>query len=339
MALEDVRTYGYGPGGGLPLFVEPERPGSWESIDQVVSWFSAHRPELDRLATDVGAVVLRGFPIHDTADFNALVDGYPAPTFGYSGGATPRVAIAGRAYEATRSPAGMQLKLHQEMAYLPNYPARLAFFCKTPPATGGETIIGDMRRVDAAIRPEFRARVKEHGVFYGRNFRDPDWSCGDETLDSFHVPWTLAFATTDRHKAEADCDAMGLAWEWVDGSLSTSYRSRGFVDHPDTGQEIWFNQIATQSSTVKNLGSEKVLHYPEYYGDRPRPWDTRYGDGTPIDPDDVDSLYTLLDDAIVAFPWQHGDVMFVDNYNTAHGRNPYTGTRDVQVALLGGEVS
>ena len=32
------------------------------------------------------------------------------------------------------------------MAYLPNYPNRLAFFCRMPSVTKGETLIGDVRR-------------------------------------------------------------------------------------------------------------------------------------------------------------------------------------------------
>ena len=36
----------------------------------------------------------------------------------------------------------------------------------------------------------------------------------------------------------------------------------------------------------------------------------------------------------MAFPWSHGDVLLIDNYLTAHGRNTYTGRRDIQVALI-----
>ena len=42
----------------------------------------------------------------------------------------------------------------------------------------------------------------------------------------------------------------------------------------------------------------------------------------------------MLNGLIVRFPWSHGDVMLLDNFLTAHGRNSYTGKRDVQVALL-----
>jgi hypothetical protein len=73
----------------------------------------------------------------------------------------------------------------------------------------------------------------------------------------------------------------------------------------------------------------------QVYADRPRPLHCEYGDGSPIDSGDVVALYPKLREVTVGFPWQHGDVMVIDNLNTAHGREPYTGRRDTQVALLG----
>jgi alpha-ketoglutarate-dependent taurine dioxygenase len=49
----------------------------------------------------------------------------------------------------------------------------------------------------------------------------------------------------------------------------------------------------------------------------------------------VEALYPVLEEVTVAFPWRAGDVMILDNIYSFHGRNAFTGTRDVQVALLG----
>ena len=333
--LAQVRTYPYEEGNGLPLFIEPATDALRTDPAAVAAWFAEHRPILDRLSTEIGAIVLRGFPLHETKDFGALIDDYPTPEFGYSAGATPREGIEGKVYEATHAPAQHKLKLHQEMAYLPRYPKRLAFYCKTAPETGGETIIGEMRRFYSNVRPAFRQQVKDKGVLYTRNFRSPDWSSGNEVLDAYHRPWTEAFSTTDKAKVEDDCAKMGLDFEWIEGGISTKYKGQGVLDHPDTGEEIWFNQIATQSLTVENVGEERAGMYDKHYASHPRPYDTRLGDGTPIDAGDLSSLYPLLDEVTVGFGWQHGDVMILDNFFTSHGRNAYTGKRDVQVALLG----
>ena len=108
------------------------------------------------------------------------------------------------------------------------------------------------------------------------------------------------------------------------------------VRHPDTDDPVWFNQLVQQATNVANLGEELVGAYDTHYGtDRRRPFEVYYGDGTVVADADLSPTYPLLDEITVAFPWRPGDVMFVDNVNTSHGRNTFTGTRDVQVALLG----
>ena len=335
--LSDVSIEGYGPGGGFPLFVEPTTEALRSDPVAVVDWFGRHRDELDRLIVDAGAVVLRGFAIVDTATFATLIDHYPTLEFGYSAGVTPRAQIEGKVFEATSAPPQFRIPLHQEMSYLPHFPAKLAFYCSRPSETGGETIIGDMRRFDRSLDPAFRARVRERGVLYERNFRSPEWQTGHPVLDARQRPWTDAFGTTDRKEVERYCDAMGLEYEWRgDDSLTTRFLGAGVVEHPDTGEDVWFNQLVQQATNVENLGQELFDAYAEHYTDgRARPFEVFYGDGSAVDPNDISATYPLLDEVTVAFPWRSGDVMVLDNLNTAHGRNTFTGTRDIQVALLG----
>lgn len=300
------------------------------------AWLKDHKHLVDQLVLHGGAVMLRGFAIPGVEDFDRFMAPYPTADFDYSGGATNRGAAQGRVFEATSAPADFRLRLHQEMAYLPHYPDALCFYCHQAPAQGGETIIGDMRNFTDRVNPDFLARVKARGVLYVRNFRDPEASTGNEVLDSVHRTWREAFYTDDKAHVESECARMGLGCQWLaNGSVSVTYKATGFISHPQTGEEIWFNQIATQTVTMENFGPARYPLMKAFYSDDyPPPFDTRYGDGSKIALDDVNSLYPVYDDIVVAIPYRQGDVLLLDNFQTAHGRNAYEGTRDVKVMLL-----
>jgi len=332
-----VRLTPYSAGNGLPVFVEPTDSVIAEDTQAACAWLREHQEVIDAYLTDVGAIVLRGFAFPDTAAFNAAVEHYPDMPHGYVGGATPRANISGRAFEATRAPGDAKLMFHQEMAYLPSYPRQLAFFCNRAPPSGGATLIADVRKFDDAVPRRFRDEVHRRGVRYTRNFRDPEWSTGDPAQDVYHRPWTEAFCTERSEEAEAACRAMGLDYRWeANGSFSVIYVSPGFVTHPRTGREIWFNQIMSQTPNDRSIGSVRMEVYDRVYGRTlTRPYDTTFGDGEPFDPADVQSLYPILDRLEVDFAWRNGDLMLLDNFYTFHGRSPFTGDRDVQVALIG----
>jgi alpha-ketoglutarate-dependent taurine dioxygenase len=63
------------------------------------------------------------------------------------------------------------------------------------------------------------------------------------------------------------------------------------------------------------------------------PYNTYYGDGTPIEPEVVEQIQAAYRAEMVVFPWEPGDVLLLDNLTVAHGRRPYTGERQVVVAM------
>lgn len=333
----EVQVTPYRPGNGLPLVIQPVDPVLAQDLGAALEWFDANRVAIDRITRSVGAVKLRGFPFFDTPAFAGLVDRFGDLPFGYQAGATIRSNVAGRVYEATGAAPDLVLLMHQEMSYLPTYPSKVAFFCNMPSASGGETFIADVREFTRRIDPTLLAEVEDKGILYIRNLRSPDFTYGNELLDTWHRTWQDAFYTDDPSKAVADCLAMGVEPKWLDdGSLSISYLSKGMIDHPETGERLWFNQLSSMALTPENIGERRFALFADSYGkDRPLPYDVRFGDGTPIAIDRVQALYPLWDELIVKSPWSRGDVMILDNFLIAHGRNSYTGKRDVQVALLG----
>lgn len=318
---------------GFPFIIRPADPVLAQDPAAVAGWFAALREEIDLALADCGALLFREFAIRSTADFARVIEPYPSPPGGYSGGATPREAVAGRVFEATRTAADIRIILHQEMSYLPRWPLKLAFYCNHAPDTGGETIVSDVRRFEREADPRVLEAIAERGLLTTRNFRSPGEA--PAWLDSAHRTWQEAFYTEDPAKAEGDIAEMGMESHWEeDGSLTASFRSAGFTDHPVTGEPHWFNQLVSQTMTPQALG-EHWQRYADYYGDgRPQPYQVRYGDGGAIPLEDVVSLLLTLDGETVAIPYHDGDIFVIDNVLTFHGRNPYTGHRDVQVALL-----
>lgn len=325
---------------GWPLFVQPTDPALGADPDVAVAWLRAATPALRAALGQAGAVVLRGFAITDTPSFGRLIEHLPPLELGYAGGTTTRRNLGGRVYEATAAPVGdTTILLHQEMGYSSTYPTVLAFFCKTPATTGGATTLGAIGAIEAQIPTDLLHSVRARGVLYRRHLRAPGATTGHPLLDAHHKTWTDSFYTEDRSEVETICRATGLTWQWLDdGSLMTDCLTEGFSLHPVTGERHWFNHIHPMASMREFHGVAYHSAWVDYYkrpeSPLPLPFDVLFGDGTPINEELTDALFPVYRAMTVSFPWRTGDVMFVDNLLAAHGRSPYTGERNVQVALF-----
>ncbi|MDG2004162.1 MAG: TauD/TfdA family dioxygenase [Novosphingobium sp.] len=335
VSLQDAELTPFERGDGLPLFIQPANPRLTYDYAYFRDWYWDHAPAIDQLLSEVGALVFRGFAMRNTEEFDGLVANYDSMASGYSGGATPRGQLGENVFEATSTPARVQIALHQEMAYLPIYPQRLIFFCRMPCINGGETMLGDMRRLTAALDQKFVGQVERLGVLYTRNLRDKNISTGNPLLDPIHKSWQDAFLTEDQDEAVKEAKAVGLGAEWLDdGSLCVTYLGPGLIEHPRTGERLWFNQLQTLNLGPHN--TEKYDMYERQYGATGRfPFAATLGDGTPLTSGQAQALADTGDRIAVEFPWSGGDILLIDNYRVAHGRNTFTGLRDVQVALLG----
>ena len=326
---------------GWPFFVEAQSDRLREDFDYALAWFRERKPQLDGALADVGALVFRGLPLTGGPSFSRFIQHYPPMPQGYAGGAAKRVKLADRVYDTTTTRApNFKTRLHQEMAYLPIYPKKVAFFCHVPPATGGETPIADIRALQKKIPGDLFRGVEEKGILYTRCFRAPGQliDAPEENqlqLNAFYRTWTDAFATEDRAEAEKVLKSMDLEWAWLpDGGLSTSYRSSGFINHPRTGEQVWFNSLTMQHANYVAAGMSRELYARAFPPDSPKSYNVVLGDGSPIDEDIILQMYDIQDEVSVALTWRPGDLMLLDNIYVAHGGNPYTGPRDIQVSMF-----
>ncbi|WP_082102400.1 TauD/TfdA family dioxygenase [Robbsia andropogonis] len=325
--------------GTLPLCVSPRDPVLASSSTAFVAWYGERLDIIGALLDEYGAILWRGFAVPDTASFGTLGALYPPHSHGYTAGAAPRKAIADQVYESTRMPPPFKIGLHQEMAYMATYPRLLAFYCSVPAEAGGETPICDMRRVTARLPAAVRERFSARGVMYLRNFAPPqrrDDTNQNPLFAEYHRPWDEAFDTTERTEVERLCAERKLGCTWLDdGSITVSHVGPAMVAHPRTADIVWFNQASAQHPNPRSMGDLSYRQLQRVFGTRAAfPYEIRYGDGSEMPYDDLVAVYDAMDHEEVAFAWRTGDVLVIDNLLTAHGRNPYRGTRQTHVMLL-----
>lgn len=268
-----------------------------------------------------GGVLLRGFKVASPLDFRKFAASFGAPLASYEFGSTPRSKVFPGVYSSTEYPAHQHIPLHNEQSYTRAWPARIWFHCMKASESGGETPIADSRRVYEALPTDLRETFAERELLYVRNYSG--------ALD---LPWQRVFNTDDRGEVERYCASQGIEWEWkADGELRTRQRCQAVLQHPETGEWVWFNQAHLFHVSALEPSTRASLLAAVGEADVPR--NVYFGDGAPIADELLDTVRRAYDDATVAFPWQGGDVLMLDNRLIAHGRRPFAGDRKVIVAM------
>ncbi len=298
----------------LPLVVSGEGEPILEALPQLRGAAETH-------ITGSGGLLFRGFAVPDPAGFRAFARGFGHPLLSYDFGSTPRSRVVEGVYSSTEYPAHQHIPLHNEQAYSRDWPMKIWFHCAVASPTGGETPIADSRRVHAHVPPRIRQRLLERGLQYVRNFGN-----------GLDVPWQQTFGTTEPAVVEAYCRAHAIAFEWkADGELRTRQIAQVVARHPETSELVWFNQAHLFHLSALEPAVREALCDAVEPEDLPR--NVTYADGGEIEDDLLDEIRGVYRALEVTFAWQPGDVLMLDNMLTAHGRRPFTGPRQITVAM------
>lgn len=306
----------FGPGMTLPLVIRP-------SIEQVnlIAWATENCNFIERELLRHGAVLFRDFPVASLDVFQEFCRTLSGELLEYRERSSPRSKVHGNVYSSTDYPSEQTIFLHNEHSYSLTFPLRLYFFCETPAAGGGETPIADTRKVFRLIDPLVAARFIEKKWMYVRNFGD-----------GFGLSWQTVFQTDDKSAVERYCEAADIEVEWKAGNRLRTRQVRDAITvHPRTGEQVWFNHATFfHVSTLATRIRETLL---AEFAEQDLPNNSYYGDGSPIEAEVMEHLRAAYEQELVAFTWQKGDILLVDNMLTAHGRAPYAGERKIRVAM------
>lgn len=300
----------------LPALVSAEEPGL-----SLPGWLAGRQSEVDALALAAGAVLFRGFAVDGPGDFRAAMDALSGEVLAYGERSSPRSRVSDGVYTSTEYPADQPILLHNEQSYTAKWPLRIVFHCERAATRGGRTPLADSRRVLARLAPATVARFEQHGVRYVRNY-----------LQGISLPWQEAFQTDRRADVDAYCAAADIHAEWLDEDHLRTWQVRPAVRrHPVSGERSWFNHALFFH--ISSLPTEVSVGLQEALDEEDWPYNTYYGDGTPLDDEVLAELRAAYEAETRGFDWQPGDVLMVENMLVAHAREPFEGPRRILTAM------
>ncbi|KAJ7388214.1 hypothetical protein OS493_039193 [Desmophyllum pertusum] len=261
------------------------------------------------------AILFRGLPARSAEDFSIIAQGIPWKGLSYEGGVggnRRQVDKVIGTYTASDEPPEFTIEPHNEMAYNAVYPAKSPMMA----------VVGKRRWLRTAsclskLDPDVVRKFEEKQVRYVRYL--PDKSRGE------YQNWQHVFATTNKKDIEPIAKEQGynITWDptgdlylWQNGPVS--------IQHPLTGEKVWFNQAHQHNATYyKTLPAFAGANIP----DEKLPCHTYYGDGSVISPEAMQHLRATSWSCAVGFQWRSSDLLVVDNLAAQHARMSFTGDR------------
>lgn len=306
----------------LPLVIKPSQEHVTFSF--LSNWLITNKIWLEKVLLKHGGILFRGFPIADAVALEGFIHALKLEMFVYRGH-SPRPKVHNQIYVSTELPSQYAISLHNELVNTGNPPRKIFFFCQTPASEGGETPIVDSRKVYQLMEPELRDRFITKQVCYAQNMPN------GKDMGILGKSWQTLFETSDRTLVESYLKDSNIEFDWQpDGSLKTRLIGPAVVTHPETAEPAWHAQAHTLHYSSFGAALEAMRRL---VGEENLPVNTYYGDGTSIDPADVQTISKLHFSQAILFHWQQGDVLMLDNLLTAHGRQPFKGERKILVAM------
>lgn len=321
---------------GAPVVIEPAE-NRYLTLQDLLQIIQERNDDFRHILHTEGALLLRGFPVYSPDDFAEVIEALNLGTYlNYIGGDSPRIKVRKGVYTSTEAPPSVRIPLHNELSFVKYYPRNIYFFCQVEPVNGGETPIGDARKIYEAIDPEVRQRFIERELKYVARYYHK--SLIMDTMNKIqkgHKNWMEVFETETKEEVERLCRECEYGCKWLRRDwVQISQERPATLNHEVTGETTWFNQAHLYDYNPKFLGLWRYIGYRLFYCRRDiRHHEIFYRDGERISRKDLYHILDVLEDQSIYFKWKQGDVLVLDNVLMMHGRAPFSGKRRVLTSL------
>ncbi len=303
----------------LPLVAEPTD----QNID-LVKWTKRNIDLIESVLLTEGSVLFRGFGSRSIESFRQFTDVPISEYMAYEFSLILRPKLSDSIYKTALIPPRYIMPLHNDCCAQRDWPMKIIFCCAVPAERGGETPLADCRKVYKRLTPEVRDKFATLGVMYIRH------------LPETELPYVFGSSSTSY--IDAYCKRNDFDFEWdQQGGIHVCFVAQAVIEHPITAEMLWFNQAHSYlRSSYPFVGEPRPIPRPvaalpyerENYGSY-----ANYGDGSPIDAGAIYEIHNAYMAEAVAFSWQKGDILLLDNMLMAHGRNHFAGEREILLAM------
>lgn len=290
-----------------------------------ISFFLENKIEIDNRLLKCGAIKFKGVHIDTLKDFQQIVSSISNRFLRYVDGNSPRTKLSENVYTSTEYDQTQKITMHNELSYSGKWPNKLFFSCLIPSVTGGETLLVDSREILKKMNKDIVTEIQQRGIMYIRNLHGGGLGMGPS--------WQDTFETDDKRRVTEYCKSYAINFEWgEEHNLKLIQKSAGIIEHRQTREKVWFNQI--DQFHPSHLGHEiydtlkAIYNSPEDF-----PMYVKFGDGNIISEDMVNEIITTIDNITIAPLWKENELLLIDNELVGHGRNSFTGERKVLVAM------
>ena len=274
--------------------------------------------ELYGIYADVGIVLFRNFSKPDTASLERVSKLLLGKSIEQLGNYTERKKVSEVVYTATIKHKNDCIPMHSENAYFREFLRSMLFYSKKVAESGGKTPLACLKKVTSSVPDDIKNRVAEQGVMYVRR--------------SGVLPgqdWKSVYPGFTKQELTEHLQQQGIEVDWNGDTLTTHCRLPGLLDHPNTGEKLWFNALCSSNSYVVPSAVREYL--VREFGESNLPTDTFYGNGDHLPFEDFSQIKNAYDSNKFSFSWQPEDLLWVDNLRYAHGRDSYVGERELLV--------